>query len=168
MGMLDWLKEVPLSAVYKERLAITEKQIVSLERENATLKQELSVLKAENETLKQELSALKAENEILKQERVIPTSSLEQQPKDGRTLEQQIIQKDFHNNSLQFDKKTGTWLDKDDDLRFCTTCRIKSINSPLKAMAHGWQCLNNDCNAFYDDPDSPDSGPLFVAKDRGF
>ncbi len=46
MAILDWLKEIPLSAIYKERLVDSEKQIALLEKENAALKQENTVLKA--------------------------------------------------------------------------------------------------------------------------
>ena len=38
MAILDWLKEIPLSAVYKERLFDSVKQVSLLEAENVSLK----------------------------------------------------------------------------------------------------------------------------------
>jgi septal ring factor EnvC (AmiA/AmiB activator) len=49
MAILNWLKEVPLSAVYKERLVESEKQISALEKKVADFKAENSSLKAQLE-----------------------------------------------------------------------------------------------------------------------
>lgn len=84
MAILDWLKEAPLSAVYKERIASSEKQIASLEQEN---------------------SSLKKENENLK-------SQLEQSEHQRRALEKQVVE--IHDRNLVFDQKTGTWFGNDD------------------------------------------------------
>jgi cell division protein FtsB len=58
----DILKEIPLSAVLKERLTDAEAKMAVLERENAVLKAENAVLKAQNEDLR--LQLIKAQEEI--------------------------------------------------------------------------------------------------------
>ncbi len=60
MGIiLDLLKEIPLSAVLRERLAETEKQIGNLESENAVLKSQVSALQSDLEREQKEKSRYK-------------------------------------------------------------------------------------------------------------
>ena len=75
MAILDWIKEVPLSAVYKERLVDSEKQISALEKK-------VSMLETENIELKSRLS---------------------QCEENRRALEKQIEQKliESHNSNPQ-------------------------------------------------------------------
>jgi len=74
MAILDWIKEIPLSAVYKERLVDSEKQI-------SLLVNKVSILETENIELKSRLS---------------------QCEENRRALEKQIEQKliDSHSDSL--------------------------------------------------------------------
>ena len=44
MAILDWFKEIPLSAILKKRLIDLEKKSLSLEKENAALKRKVSEL----------------------------------------------------------------------------------------------------------------------------
>ena len=44
MAILDWFKEIPLSAVLKERITDLEKKVLMLEKENAALKEKNSKL----------------------------------------------------------------------------------------------------------------------------
>lgn len=68
MAILDWIKEIPLSAIYKERLVESEKQILALERQIATLQQEDSDLAARLEQSEQNRRALEEQikNELVK------------------------------------------------------------------------------------------------------
>ena len=50
MGILDILKEIPLSAVLKERLTEQDKRMSALEAENKILKTENAVLKGQSIT----------------------------------------------------------------------------------------------------------------------
>ena len=65
MAILDWIKEVPLSAVYKERLVDSEKQISALEKK-------VSMLETENIELKSRLSRVGWANGFI----VLPTRNL--------------------------------------------------------------------------------------------
>jgi len=51
-AILDLLKDIPLSAVVKERLTQAEAKITTLERENTILKEENAVLKRDVQNLK--------------------------------------------------------------------------------------------------------------------
>jgi len=60
MGIItDILKDIPLSAVLRERLADQEKKMLALETENLALKNENSDLKALVENLRQEIQQTK-------------------------------------------------------------------------------------------------------------
>lgn len=110
MAILDWFKEIPLSAVLKEKLTDLEK---------------------ENGSLKIKVSSLEAENSILK-------TNLDDSEKQRRALEEQTIKE--HNNPLTFDEKTGTWVSASDGLRYCAKCKSQNLFSPLKNESHGWRC----------------------------
>lgn len=110
MAILDWFKEIPLSAVLKEKLTDLEKEISSL---------------------KTKVSNLEAENTLLK-------TKLEDSEKKRRTLEEQITEE--HNNPLTFDDKTGTWVSASHGLRYCAKCKSNNLSSPLKNESHGWRC----------------------------
>ncbi|MDT5062145.1 MAG: hypothetical protein QOH63_2604 [Acidobacteriota bacterium] len=59
MGILfDLLKEVPLSAVLKEKITTFEQEIAALKDENATLKDDNRKFQAENKKLKEEIQSL--------------------------------------------------------------------------------------------------------------
>lgn len=78
MGIItDLLKEIPLSAVLKERLVETEKNMAALEKENAALKHENSVLAAKNQHLTVALQ--KAQDEISR----LKEPPIQQQPNYG-------------------------------------------------------------------------------------
>jgi cell division protein FtsL len=47
VAILDWVKEVPLSAVYKERLVDSEKQVSVLEQKSLDLEAKVLVLEQE-------------------------------------------------------------------------------------------------------------------------
>ncbi|MEQ1557778.1 MAG: hypothetical protein ABL933_02405 [Methyloglobulus sp.] len=91
MAILDWIKEIPLSAVYKERLVDSEKQITALEKENTALKQENSELK----------------------------SRLEKLEKDRRALEKKVVNKSTESHGIHLDEakeKILTLLSQHSDL----------------------------------------------------
>jgi transposase-like protein len=50
-AILNLMKEVPLTAIVKERLAAAEQEIVTLKRENSILKEENSILKSKVQNL---------------------------------------------------------------------------------------------------------------------
>ena len=65
MGIItDILKDIPLSAVLRERLVDQEKKMSVLETENAILKAENAILKAENKDLKARLQKIQADQAI--------------------------------------------------------------------------------------------------------
>jgi ribosomal protein L37AE/L43A len=72
MAILDWFKEIPLSAVLKERLIDLEKKLVALEKENAALKEENATLKLKLEGSEQQRRALE---EQAKQKLIEPHNS---------------------------------------------------------------------------------------------
>jgi uncharacterized protein with PIN domain len=61
MGIMDILKDIPLSAILKERLAEQEKRMSMTETENVTLKEQIV-------TLETKVSQLEMENTILKRQ----------------------------------------------------------------------------------------------------
>lgn len=67
MAILDWIKEIPLSAVYKERLADSERQIAALEQKILILEREKIELHARLEESEQDRRALK--EQIIQKER---------------------------------------------------------------------------------------------------
>lgn len=66
MGIVtDILKELPLSAILRERLTEAEAKMAALEKENAVLKAENAVLKAENQDLRVNLEKTTKERDDL-------------------------------------------------------------------------------------------------------
>jgi hypothetical protein len=59
-SIADLLKEVPLSAVLKERVALAEQKYKNLEAENQELGETVKKLSAENDTLRKRVQALPA------------------------------------------------------------------------------------------------------------
>jgi len=103
----------------------------NLRQELASLKQENASLKAENDNLKIDLKTGQEEHEILKQkfdvfQRMPPT---------------------------EFDKKSGTLIGTKDNFRYCISCKVKTIISPLQELEHGWQCNIKECKEFYNNPE---------------
>jgi regulator of replication initiation timing len=62
----DILKEVPLSAILRERLTDAEAKMAALENENTSLKTENAILKTENQNLHVDLKKAHEEIERLK------------------------------------------------------------------------------------------------------
>lgn len=58
MGLMDLLKDIPLSAILKEKIAALDEEVASLKQENAFLKDENRKLKAENKRFKDEIQSL--------------------------------------------------------------------------------------------------------------
>ncbi len=136
MAILDWLKEAPLSAIYKERLTESIQQVSSLEEQVLSLNQENMELK----------------------------TRLTECEDNRRALEKQIIEKETHNNSLNFDKKTGTWVNNESGEHFCPSCKSKNIISPMKTYDSGWECPIKECKTFQKKPEHTDSGAQFSTK----
>ena len=120
MAILDWIKEVPISAIYKERLADSVKQVSLLETENVSLKKEVSELKAR----------------------------LSQLEEDRRTLDKEIMEIK-HIQSLTFVQKYGIWLDKSKNLHYCPVCKSNDKFSPLQTSDNGFYCTVCD-KGFYE------------------
>jgi hypothetical protein len=55
MAWTDWLKDIPVSAAIKERLALKEEQFNELKTENGELTKRIGALEAENSELKSKL-----------------------------------------------------------------------------------------------------------------
>lgn len=54
-------------------------------------------------------------------------------------------------NDLEFNKFTGTYISKEDGLRYCTNCKHSSSKKvPLKEQQNGWRCYV--CGKFYPNP----------------
>ena len=53
-------------------------------------------------------------------------------------------------NKFDIDDKTGVLKNKKDGHFYCPSCFQKNIYSVLKITENGWQCLNKDCNKFYE------------------
>lgn len=62
----DILKEIPLSAVLRERLTDAETKMAALINENTSLKAENAVLKTENQNLRVDLKKAQDEIAVLK------------------------------------------------------------------------------------------------------
>jgi predicted RNase H-like nuclease (RuvC/YqgF family) len=127
MAIMDWFKEIPLSAILKEKLT-------DLEKENISLKNKVTELEVKVSQFESEIVVLNASISDLQEQR--------------RALDKQIIE--IQNNPLKFDKKTGTWLSSVDNFRYCTKCNDAGKKTPLKETERGWVC--KVCNASYSDP----------------
>ena len=55
MAILDWIKEIPLSAVYRERLVDSEKQVIMLEQKIIELETRLSECQENGRALKKKI-----------------------------------------------------------------------------------------------------------------
>lgn len=78
MGFLtDILKEVPLSAVLKEKVATLEDKYASLETELAIKKDDLRAAQSENQKLQAEIVKLKEEIKNLSHADDLPSEKLE-------------------------------------------------------------------------------------------
>jgi hypothetical protein len=65
MGIImDILKDIPLSAVLRERLADQEAKMAVLETENAALKAKVAILEAENVHLRAKLEKMQADQAV--------------------------------------------------------------------------------------------------------
>ena len=65
MGIiLDILKEIPLSAVLRERLAGTEAKMATLEKENEDLQAKVDVLETENGQLRLQLHEVQKQQQV--------------------------------------------------------------------------------------------------------
>lgn len=54
-------------------------------------------------------------------------------------------------DDLEFDKASGTYISKKDELRYCTKCLHSSSKKiPLREQQNGWRC--NVCGKFYANP----------------
>ena len=74
----DILKEIPLSAVLKERLADADTKMAALERENASLKTENKSLRIDLKTAQDEIERLKQQPEVAPgEQRVIGFTKLD-------------------------------------------------------------------------------------------
>jgi len=67
----DLLKEIPLSTVLKERVALIEEKFKLAETENSKLRQQNDALAAENKTLKQQLVTLGIEKQFVEMRGVL-------------------------------------------------------------------------------------------------
>jgi regulator of replication initiation timing len=69
MGIItDILKEIPLSAVLRERLVDKETKMAALDKENVTLKAKDTILQTENATFKTENANLRVDLQNAKKE----------------------------------------------------------------------------------------------------
>jgi len=56
---------------------------------------------------------------------------------------------DFERHDYKFDEITGTFSKEGSEYKYCANCYYQSIESPLKVVSGGWQCMNNSCNNFF-------------------
>jgi len=68
-------------------------------------------------------------------------------------MDKMIAEKNKGLPDLPFDKKLGIFYNEKNSLYYCASCYKKDILSPLKEMAHGWQCQIIECDKFYNNPD---------------
>lgn len=62
--------------------------------------------------------------------------------------------------NLKPSEKFGTLIDKKTGIHYCTSCKSKNINTPLKKSPLGYRCFVSGCEAFYRNPDyKPPSPP---------
>lgn len=137
MSILDWFKEVPLSAVLRERLVDFEREIVALrnrvaelEAENAVLREKVSTLEAKISTLEEKVSTLEAENAVLKaensalknqvfdlkKEKSLLNIKLDKSEDQRRALDEQIMK-------IQSDTSSGYFCDH------CGSPKLKRIGN---------------------------------------
>ena len=140
MALLDkfekLINEHGSSTILRERIVLANDKFALLESENAALKEKCSVLESENTVLKTESQTLKL--------------NCQQAEQKIRQLEKNIIE--IHNKTLNFDEKTGTWIDQN-KLHYCPKCKSSEILSPLKTEKYGWYC--DVCEKSYPDPNQP-------------
>ena len=54
---------------------------------------------------------------------------------------------------LEFNPKTGIWVDEETQIHYCPSCKSKNIIAPLQEREHGWQCNIKECDQFYQNTD---------------
>lgn len=52
-------------------------------------------------------------------------------------------------DDYDFDEKTGLYTHKKIKIKYCTSCLLKNILSPVAVLSNGWRCQYKECNKFY-------------------
>lgn len=78
-------------------------------------------------------------------------------------LKEKLSAKEFIDN-CDFDETCGFYVSKENGQRYCTSCLLKGIKSPLQKYRHSWDCKVIGCGQCYsppqniDPPDTPGYG----------
>ena len=58
-----------------------------------------------------------------------------------------------------YNDKIGIYIHKKTDQRYCGTCMLENIESPLITLEYGWFCQRKGCSRNYSDPKNPRPAP---------
>lgn len=71
-------------------------------------------------------------------------------------LEREVegLKKQAQSGPLEFDSRTGTHIDRSNNVHYCTKCLSDDKQSPLKdELPMGWRCMV--CRSWYHNPSAP-------------
>ncbi|MBC8199257.1 MAG: hypothetical protein ISS67_05505 [Desulfobacterales bacterium] len=52
-------------------------------------------------------------------------------------------------DDYDFNEETGLYTHKKTKIKYCTSCLLKNISSPVAVLSNGWRCQYKECNKFY-------------------
>ena len=150
LGTIKFIEELltarQTSPVIKEQLTLLRQQIILLESEKSILTDKVKDLQAEADKKAKIIEVNRETIDDLKRQRDDSASQLEV----------------FHKAPpLEYNPKTGTWVDEATQIHYCPSCKSKNIFAPLQERVHGWQCNIKECDKFYQNPDK--SGDITYA-----
>lgn len=103
-------------------------------------------------TLPEEAKALVAEADRLLSKRAEQASYVEHLETEIKRLRAELgISSE--SDGLTFNQQTGTHIDSNTGIHYCTKCLSENKRSPLKSGDYGWDCVV--CGRFYPNPDRP-------------
>lgn len=103
------------------------------------------ILKERVEAFKDDVLRLEKENLKFKEE-------IEQIKDENRRLQEQLNEH-IKWNSIKFNKRTGTWMDNETQIHYCSSCKSKGLKTPLQEVDTGWRCNVKECGLLYTNPD---------------
>ena len=106
MGLLDWLKEIPLSVVQKEQIALLERQFSDSERKLAIAEKKIASLEEEKESLETRLGEAQIQIGELQAE----AYKTQEPPPEPDEIEIKILLDLFQHEPLQHTDDFLRWL----------------------------------------------------------
>ncbi|MCI5211205.1 MAG: hypothetical protein D3910_21025 [Candidatus Electrothrix sp. ATG2] len=140
----DLINEHGSTPILKERVAAFKDKVDDLETENSSLKEKISILEDEIQDLKSEKLRIEKEKSIC----------------------QANLDNLYEKPQLDFNTKTGTWVDSEKQVHYCPSCKSKNIIVPMQEFEHGWKCNVKECDKFYENPDKPQDTTIYTTGSR--